>query len=336
MVCVDWAGPTGRAADNFLPDCTTLATAEIPAAWHELCRRLDGTRSVGEVWRENPPEEGELKALLAWLRRLSAAERIPARFREVLTFDALLQQLRTLGIQTGDRLVVHSSLAAIGEVAGGAVTVAKALMAAVGEEGMLLMPSFNFHDVPAAREGRIDTYDPMRTPSVVGAISDAFWRLPGVHRSLAASHPVAGWGRGVENLLENHHRTALFGADSPLGLLEKAGGKALLIQCPRSNSFYHVVEMTNHAPCLNPEAQQLPVLFPDGTVRNVPTWIWRNGHCPITGDAGYFAAMEAAGTLRHGRLGHAATLFFRLADCRAALEPLLRGEGGCRNCAIRY
>ena len=51
----------------------------------------------------------------------------------------LVDDLRRLGVQAGDVVMVHASLRAIGPVTGGADAVLDALEAAVGEDGTLLM-----------------------------------------------------------------------------------------------------------------------------------------------------------------------------------------------------
>ena len=49
--------------------------------------------------------------------------------------------LRDLGLQTGQTLIVHSSLKSIGWVVGGARSVVDALLAVLGPSGTLVMPA---------------------------------------------------------------------------------------------------------------------------------------------------------------------------------------------------
>jgi aminoglycoside 3-N-acetyltransferase len=55
--------------------------------------------------------------------------------QQLITADSLLAQLRSLGIASGDSVLVHSSLKSLGWVNGGAVAVVQALLAAVGDAG---------------------------------------------------------------------------------------------------------------------------------------------------------------------------------------------------------
>ena len=60
----------------------------------------------------------------------------------VLTRDRLAADLRRLGVQSGDLLMIHSSLRSLGHVVGGAPTVVDALLEILGPTGTLVGPSF--------------------------------------------------------------------------------------------------------------------------------------------------------------------------------------------------
>ena len=57
------------------------------------------------------------------------------------TRDSLAADLRTLGVQAGEVLVVHSSLSALGWVSGGPVAVIQALQDVLTQDGTLVMPA---------------------------------------------------------------------------------------------------------------------------------------------------------------------------------------------------
>ena len=64
-----------------------------------------------------------------------------ARTPEPRTVKSLSRDLRALGVRPGSTLVVHSSLSAIGWVAGGPTAVILALLDALGPDGTLVMPA---------------------------------------------------------------------------------------------------------------------------------------------------------------------------------------------------
>lgn len=235
--------------------------------------------------------------------------------------------------------MVHSSLRSFGRVEGGAGTVVSALMEAVGAEGTLMMPAFN-HGAPFRRGGP-GYYDPRTTPTSNGAIPDAFWRVPGVFRSLNPTHPFAAWGRDAERYTARHHETLTMGPDSPLGMLAREGGYQLnLGTTHETTTAKHVAEMTLGVPCLGVETEWHEVRLPDGTTARHHTWGWRGGECPLT-DSGKLIEeeMERRGLQARGRIGECRTTMFRLRDCLAAVRHLLENGHGshppCSRCPVR-
>ena len=62
------------------------------------------------------------------------------------------------------------------------------------------------------------------------------------------------------------------GENSPLHLLEKEGGKVILIDYPNANTFHYGVEMANNVPCLGKRTEEYPVKFPNGRMVRCRTW----------------------------------------------------------------
>lgn len=259
--------------------------------------------------------------------------------RPELGVGDILLALRRLGVEPGMRLMVHSSLSSFGSVDGGALTVIRALMAAVTPRGTLLMPSFN-HGAPFAPSGP-GIYDPATTPTSNGAIPEAFRCLPGVCRSLNPTHPYAAWGDRAAELLERHHLTLTMGSDSPLGRLASLGGHGLMLGTDyHTNTFKHVVEMTARVPCLGRRTSELPVRMPDGERRLLRTWTYRSGPCPISDpDAPAECEMARRGLHLRTTAGTARLTLFRLADFHGVLAGMLRdgyaGHPPCSRCPVR-
>ncbi len=258
--------------------------------------------------------------------------------REHLKTDDIEHGLRALGLGPGMRVVTHSSLRSFGRVEGGAQTVITALMNVVTPAGLLLFPSFN-HGVPFEASGP-GHFHPNQTPTINGAIPDAFWRLPGVRRSLDPTHPIAAWGADAERYVAAHHRTLTMGPRSPLGLLLADGGHGLLLGVDYTfNTFHHVVETTLRTPCLGSRSEAYPVQLADGRRITGRTWGWRNAACPITDENRYGALMRDRGLDRVENIGPCRATFFKLSDCFSVVADLLRnGHAGfppCHACAVR-
>jgi aminoglycoside 3-N-acetyltransferase len=248
----------------------------------------------------------------------------------------IVNGLYALGLRAGMGLMVHSSLRSFGHVAGGAPTVIEALMEMVTPEGTLLFPSFN-HGAPF-EPGGAGYYHPGRTATTNGVIPDHFWRMPGVLRSLDPTHAFAAWGKHAQRYTEFHHRTLTMGPSSPLGLLYADDGYTLLLGVNyMSNTFHHMVEMSQNVPCLGRRTEAYPVILPDGRSVMGRTWGWRGGTCPFTDRNRY--ADEMIDRQHQVRIGSCVATLYRMRDCYAVIARILsEGKAGfppCSGCNIR-
>lgn len=113
-----------------------------------------------------------------------------ARPHDTIGVDRMVDQLRALGVSTGDVLLVHASFRALRPVEGGPAGAIEALTRAVGAAGTVVMPSW-----PEDADAPFDPAATDAAPSL-GAVARTFWRLPGVRRS---SHPHAFAARGPDH-----------------------------------------------------------------------------------------------------------------------------------------
>lgn len=256
----------------------------------------------------------------------------------VVTREDIVAGLRGLGLSAGAGVMVHSSLKSFGVVVGGPVTVIESLMDVLTPEGTLMLPSFNHGKTFHA--GAPGYFDPRTTPTTNGTIPEAFWRLPGVCRSLHPTHAFAAWGRHARRYTQYHHRTLTCGPDSPLGLLGREGGYGLLLGVGYgANTFHHVVEMSTGVPCLGRRSEGLPMLLADGRKVQARTWGWREKACPVTDSTRYAPMMDARGLHVQTMIGACRATLFRLSDCFDLIAELLRtgveGSPPCGRCTNR-
>src|SRR5690349_3325295 len=134
-----------------------------------------------------------------------------------VTQKQITNAVRALGVAPVDCLLVHSSLKSFGHVEGGAQTVVNALLECAST---VVMPTFNYD--------RFE-FDPITTPSLTGAITEAFRKAPGATRSLHPTHSVCAIGPLAKELCRGHENTHPFGEASPLWKLWKRNGQILLI-----------------------------------------------------------------------------------------------------------
>lgn len=245
----------------------------------------------------------------------------------------LADAVRALGVQKDSVIIVHSSLKSFGYMEGGAEAVVDAFMEVV-TEGTLIFPSFN-HGVPYDKG---EVFDIRNTPTTNGAIPDAFWRRPGVKRSMNPTHAFAVYGKDAEEIASSHEMAAAVGEGSPLDYLYRHdGGVVLLGVGYNRNTFHHYVETVTGAACLSPRGEEYDVIDENGERRRARTWSWREKSCPITDPAKYAPYMaEFEKTLQ---LGTCKITYFKVRDCfevvKKCLSEGIEGHTGCRECPVR-
>lgn len=127
----------------------------------------------------------------------------------------------------GNQLVVHTSLSAFGEVDGGGSTICQALIESVGD-GTLLMPAFTYAEtLIGLHPGRTVAFHPdLPVSREIGAVAEAFRRLPGVLRSSHPTHSFAAYGRNAREMLSTQRDNNVLG---PMKKLNIAQGYVLML-----------------------------------------------------------------------------------------------------------
>ncbi len=183
------------------------------------------------------------------------------------TKSDLKSQLREMGLQGDETILIHSSMKAIGRVEGGADTVLDALMEFF-REGLLLLPAHTWKTVHETRP----VFDMQSEPACVGILPNLFLRRKGVVRSAHPTHSMAGYGRNANAYLAGEELCTT--PCTPGGCydrLRSMEGKILLIGVGHErNTFIHSVEEVLNVPNrLSAKPMKLRILMPDGAVRDV-------------------------------------------------------------------
>ncbi len=169
---------------------------------------------------------------------------IVGRSERPVTAASLVRDLSALELSPGVAVIVHSSLSALGWVAGGAQAVVHALVDVIASNGTLIMPTHS-GDLsepsrwrnPSVPQSWWDTiraetapFDPALTPTrAMDAIVECFRRAPGVRRSMHPTVSFAALGRDAATVVEGHELANGLGEGSPLARLYDLDGCVLLI-----------------------------------------------------------------------------------------------------------
>jgi aminoglycoside N3'-acetyltransferase len=158
-----------------------------------------------------------------------------------LAAEALADDLRRLGVRSGDTLMIHASLRAIGKVECGADGVLDALELAVGPDGTLLMilGAEIGHDwvnrLPEAERlpllAGAPPFDSATTPVFheVGFFAELFRRRSGTLVTGNPSGRFGARGRRAQELLADAPWHDYYGPGSPLDRFCQFGGRVLRI-----------------------------------------------------------------------------------------------------------
>lgn len=241
----------------------------------------------------------------------------------------LTAQLQALGVDRGGILLVHMSYRAVRPVEGGPEGVIDSLLAAVGETGTVVMPSWTDDDDAV--------FDPSVSPanSDLGVTANLFWRRPGVRR---ANHPFAFAALGpkaaaitADPLPLPPHRV-----ESAVGRVLELGGQILLLGVGHdADTTIHLAETMTGVPYGVPK--HITVLR-DGRPERID--YLENDHC-----CQRFALaddwLRERGLQREGRVGNANARLVRSHDVVEVVVEHLRADpliflhpmgSGCAEC----
>ena len=263
-----------------------------------------------------------------------------------VTKEIIVAGLKGLGIRPGDVLMVHSSMKSLGRVAGGPDTVVDALLEAVGEEGLVIVPTLTGCLVDPETGRAPCAYDRATTPSRVGLITNTLRMRPEAHRSGHPTHSIAAIGRRAAELTADGlepYRT--FDRTGPFGRYVRWGARILFIGCGlHANTTFHAIEDWLELPYIARLQRKGLVRRPDGTNEVVHVTMCPGGHRDFYVKAHpskIERVLEECGLLTRGKVGEADCILLDARDClnvtarRMEADPaiLLCDDPACGFCS---
>jgi aminoglycoside 3-N-acetyltransferase len=225
------------------------------------------------------------------------------RMSRVNTTASLVADFVALGLQRDAIVMMHSSLSRIGWTQGGPATVIAALLDVLGPRGTLVMPAESPQIADPTSEA---VFDPLTTPTTMGAIPEAFRSYP---RTLRSHHPlgsVCANGHLAREITGQHALELYEGPGTPFEKLYELDAWTLLLGVGfnRCTSLHYAESRT-------PNRRTMISRFP--IVENaVRVWVEKlsmatddSTHFPIVGKQ-----FVAAGHVRSGKVGEADALLF--------------------------
>jgi aminoglycoside 3-N-acetyltransferase len=243
----------------------------------------------------------------------SIARNAKRRFRRLrLTWfnridrDALQPALREAMPEKTRGLFVHSALGRVGYFVGGCDMIVRTLLETTDN---LCMPTHTYC-YPTEKNAQAPLFDLRETRSLVGSLTEHFWRMNGVQRSLHPTHSVAVKGPMTPALIADHEKCETpCGDGTPYAKMIDADFSVLMLGATlHSYTLFHTAEHDARVPYLYyPEPFDLRVL--DEADREIPVRMLRQDVTIPRRFAEMDLELEAKGLLRRVKLGTGELLF---------------------------
>lgn len=228
--------------------------------------------------------------------------------RQPVSISGLTDQIRELGVTAGGVLIVHTSFSRVGPVEGGPLGLIRALQAALGPNGTLVMPSMTDDDD--------HPFDARRTDCLgMGVAADMFWRMANVLRS-DSPHAFAAVGPEAHRITADHPLDVPHGLNSPVGRVYDLDGQILLLGVGHdANTTIHLAEAL--AGVRYRRRKSLAIIEGGKLARY---WYGEIDHCCENFNL-VDQWLDAEGRQRRGLVGHGES---RLARARDVVDTVMR------------
>ena len=167
---------------------------------------------------------------------------------EKVSISELANEIKKLGIQKGDLVMVHSSMGGLKNLSGSPAELISAILEILGDEGTLAMAAFPHYkdkDVLEIENEKYLVYDVKHTGVSTGLLPMVFCKTQGVVRSSCPMNTIAVCGKLAEDMLKNEDKSDLaHGEFSAWNYLAEQHAKVLYLglEVIEADTIVHVVE----------------------------------------------------------------------------------------------
>ncbi len=157
---------------------------------------------------------------------------------------------KTVELQKGQHVMLHSAFRQIRKAFPHTriKDMLAALQAIITPAGSLIMPTFTYCFKKS--QGYHDVYDPIQSPSKVGAVSEVFRKMPAVVRTASPTHSFALWGEICHHISSDNAPQSPLGKNSVLDWLTAQPNTFILLLGAdfSSLSYLHYLEVKAPVP----------------------------------------------------------------------------------------
>ena len=234
----------------------------------------------------------------------------------MVTVEQLKEQIRAMGIESTDTVLIHTSMRAVGPVEGGADGVIDAFCQVL-HKGLFLVPTHTW----AVTNRTNPVYDVRTTVPNIGILPQRAAFRPDGWRSLHPTHSIWGHGDDAQSFLSGEEKA---GTPGPVGFawnrLADRNAKILLIGIGNErNTFIHAVDEIFDMPNrIHPEPFDITVYDHEGREHHT---LFAGHYCtehPHVSEnfINFDRAFTELGVWKEGKLGNARVMVVDSVKCR--------------------
>ena len=225
----------------------------------------------------------------------------------MVTKKELFEMLREFGIKHDDKVTMHISLKAVGEIEGGAEGLIDGFCEYL-HDGLFIVPTHTWSNVN--KDNPI--YDVKKTVPCIGTLPTIAAFHPKSKRSLHPTHSLVVFGKGAEDYIKGEEKSS---TPAPIGgalnRLYEENGKILLVGVGHEcNTYLHAVDERLNIPNrINPDTFVATIIDENGNKIQSPPFHTHYTEGLEGGCSDYYPnykkAFEILGGVSYGRLGNA-------------------------------
>ncbi|MEI6487895.1 MAG: AAC(3) family N-acetyltransferase [Bacteroidota bacterium] len=246
--------------------------------------------------------------------------------KKIITKHQLIDDLRKIGLNSGDSVLVHCSMSKIGYVQDGAKTIIEALSETIGENGTLLFPSFPAKGRNKDHLEQNLRFDCKNTPSRMGVVTEYFRTSNGVFRSLHPTDSVCAKGPLAEYYTNSHlGQLTPYNEFSPFRKLCDKSGKILMLgttlngACTNLHTLEDAVDFK--FPVYDKKLYKVTIVDSEGHLIEVQTKVHNPEYSAKRNCDALKPIFEKENILVNGLIGEAKSMMI---DANAMLETMIK------------